>query len=105
MAEYTSRAFTDAALAESFNATFKRGTLQGRKTWSSEREARLGRRSPIAYETALGTTSTTLAQAAQPVQDSGARPGQGPSSNTPFFYAEETPERVAFLPVPGRRQP
>lgn len=31
----------DNALAESFNATFKRETLQGRKTWSSEREARL----------------------------------------------------------------
>ncbi|GAA3797086.1 hypothetical protein GCM10022403_033780 [Streptomyces coacervatus] len=72
----------DNALAESFNATFKRETLQGRKHWSSEREARLdafgwlhryntrrrhsrlGHRSPIAYETALGTTSTTLAQAA-----------------------------------------
>jgi len=99
--QYTSRAFADAcrqaglrqsmsaigssadnALAESFNATFKRETLQGRKTWTSEREARLdafrwltryntrrrhsrlGQRSPIAYETALGTTSTTLAQAA-----------------------------------------
>ncbi|MGW0747834.1 IS3 family transposase [Streptomyces sp. NPDC002817] len=100
-AQYTSRVFADAcrragvrqsmsaigssadnALAESFNATFKRETLQGRKTWSSEREARLdafgwlnryntrrrhsrlGQRSPIAYETALDTTSTTLAQAA-----------------------------------------
>ncbi|WSL71336.1 IS3 family transposase [Streptomyces sp. NBC_01723] len=100
-APYTSRAFADAcrqagvrrsmsaisssadnALAESFNATFKRETLQGRKTWSSEREARLdafgrfnryntrrrhsrlGQRSPIAYETALATTATTLAQAA-----------------------------------------
>ncbi|CAL9328845.1 Putative transposase InsK for insertion sequence element IS150 [Streptomyces sp. enrichment culture] len=59
-AQYTSRAFADAcrqagvhqyvgaigssadnALAESFNATFKRETLQGRKTWSSERDARL----------------------------------------------------------------
>ncbi|MFE0701514.1 IS3 family transposase [Streptomyces sp. NPDC058872] len=100
-AQYTSRTFADAchragvrqsmsvigssadnALAESFNATFKRETLQGRKHWSSEREARLdafrwlhryntrrrhsrlGQRSPIAYETALDTTSTTLAQAA-----------------------------------------
>ncbi|WP_127467683.1 IS3 family transposase [Streptomyces sp. B27] len=100
-AQYTSRAFADAchragvrqsmgaigssadnALAESFNATFKRETLQGRKHWSSEREARLdafrwlhryntrrrhsrlGQRSPIDYETALDTTSTTLAQAA-----------------------------------------
>jgi transposase InsO family protein len=100
-AQYTSRAFSDAcrqagvrqsmsaigssadnALAESFNATFKRETLQGRKHWPSEREARLeafhwlnryntrrrhshlGQRSPIAYETALHTTSTTLAQAA-----------------------------------------
>ncbi|MFD4722314.1 integrase core domain-containing protein [Streptomyces sp. NPDC058423] len=72
----------DNALAESFNATFKRETLQGRKHWSSEREARLdafrwlhryntrrrhsrlGQRSPIAYETASGTTSTTLAPAA-----------------------------------------
>ncbi|MBT2479568.1 IS3 family transposase, partial [Streptomyces sp. ISL-94] len=100
-AQYTSRAFADAcrragvrqsmsaigssadnALAESFNATFKRETLQGRKQWSSEREARidalgwlhryntrrrhsrLGHRSPIAYETASGTTSTTLAPTA-----------------------------------------
>jgi transposase InsO family protein len=72
----------DNALAESFNATFKRETLQGRKTWSSEREARLdafrrlnryntrrrhsrlGQRSPIAYETVSETTSTTLAPAA-----------------------------------------
>ncbi|MBQ0969574.1 IS3 family transposase [Streptomyces sp. RK23] len=100
-AQYTSRAFANAcrqagvrqsmsaigssadnALAESFNATFKRETLQGRKHWSSEREARLdafrwlnrynnrrrhsrlGQRSPIAYETSLDTTSATLAQAA-----------------------------------------
>lgn len=79
----------DNALAESFNATFKRETLQGRKHWSSEREARcwlnryntrrrhsrLGQRSPIAYETALDTTSTTLnpSRIAR-VQDSGSRP-------------------------------
>jgi transposase InsO family protein len=100
-AQYTSRAFADAcrragvrqsmsaigssadnALAESFNATFKRETLQDRKHWSSEREARLdafrwlhryntrrrhshlGHRSTIAYETASETTSTTLAPAA-----------------------------------------
>ncbi|MGW6263704.1 IS3 family transposase [Streptomyces sp. NPDC055085] len=72
----------DNALAESFNATLKRETLQGRRAWSSEREARLdafrwlhryntrrlhsrlGQRSPIAYETAATTTPTTLAQAA-----------------------------------------
>ncbi|MFH9044893.1 integrase core domain-containing protein [Streptomyces sp. NPDC017966] len=112
LTQYTSRAFADAcrragvrqsmsaigssadnALAESFNATFKRETLQGRKHRSSEREARLdafhwlhryntrrrhsrlGHRSPIAYETASRTTSTTLAPAAQPV--SRIR-GQGP---------------------------
>ncbi|WP_020124117.1 integrase core domain-containing protein, partial [Streptomyces canus] len=100
-AQYTSRAFADAcrqagvrqsmsaigssadnALAESSNATFKRETLQGRKTWPSKREtlldafgwlnryntrrrhSHLGQRSPIAYETALATTATTLAQAA-----------------------------------------
>ncbi|MGW1404190.1 IS3 family transposase [Streptomyces sp. NPDC002405] len=100
-AQYTSRAFADAcrragvrqsmsaigssadnALAESFNATFKRETLQDRKSWSSEREARLdafrwlhryntrrrhsrlGQRSPIAYEAASETTSTTLTSAA-----------------------------------------
>jgi transposase InsO family protein len=99
--QYTSRAFADAchrcgvrqsmsavgssadnAAAESFNATMKRETLQGRKGWSNEREARLdlfrwlhryntirrhsrlGQRSPTAYETALTTTSTTLAEAA-----------------------------------------
>lgn len=72
----------DNALAESFNATFKRETLQGRKSWSGEREARLGafrwlhryntrrrhsslgHRSPIAYEAASRTTSTTLTPAA-----------------------------------------
>ncbi|WP_282688580.1 MULTISPECIES: IS3 family transposase [unclassified Streptomyces] len=72
----------DNALAESFNATFKRETLQGRRSWSSEREARLdafrwlhryntrsrhsrlGHRSPIAYETASRATSTTLTPAA-----------------------------------------
>ncbi|GAB1334335.1 IS3 family transposase [Streptomyces sp. E-15] len=100
-AQYTSRAFADAcrragvrqsmsaigssadnALAESFNATFKRETLQGRKTWPSEREAHLdafrwlhryntrrrhsslGHRSPIAYETASRTAPTTLITAA-----------------------------------------
>ncbi|MFI8530117.1 integrase core domain-containing protein [Streptomyces aquilus] len=69
-------------MAESFNATFKRETLQGHKTWPDEREARLDafgwpnryhsrrrhsrlrHRSPIAFEAALATTSTTLAQAA-----------------------------------------
>lgn len=92
-AQYTSRAFADAcrqagviqsmsavgssadnALAESFNATCKRETLQGRSAWADEREARLdlfrwlhryntrrrhsglAQRSPIAYETALDTT-------------------------------------------------
>ncbi len=100
-AQYTSRAFAEAcrsagvvqsmgaigssadnALAESFNATFKRETLQGRKSWPSEREARLdafrwlhryntrrrhsrlGHRSPITYETAIATTPTTLIKAA-----------------------------------------
>ncbi|WP_327111122.1 IS3 family transposase [Streptomyces sp. NBC_01341] len=100
-AQYTSRAFAEAcrsagvrqsmsavgssadnALAESFNATFKRETLQGRKSWPDEREARLdafrwlhryntrrrhsrlGQRSPIAFENAFHLTPTTLAQAA-----------------------------------------
>jgi transposase InsO family protein len=72
----------DNALAESFNATFKRETLQGAKGWTSEREARLaafrwlhryntrrrhsrlGQHSPIAYEKALAAASTTLTPAA-----------------------------------------
>ena len=72
----------DNALAKSFNATCERETPQGRKGWSSEREARLelfrrlhryntvrrhsslGHRNPAAHETALNTTSTTPAQAA-----------------------------------------
>ncbi|MGV9988773.1 integrase core domain-containing protein [Streptomyces olivaceus] len=72
----------DNALAESFNASFKRETLQGRKSWPSEREARLdafqwlhryntrrrhsrlGKRSPIASEEALRLTPTTLAPTA-----------------------------------------
>jgi len=72
----------DNALAESFNATCKRETLQGRRAWDTEREAylglfrwlhryntvrrhsSLGHRSPIAYERISRTTSTTLAKAA-----------------------------------------
>ncbi|MFE0040320.1 IS3 family transposase [Streptomyces sp. NPDC059015] len=117
-AQYTSQAFADACrqagvrqsmsaidssadnvLAESFNATFKRETLHGRKHWASEREARLdafrwlnryntrrrhsrlGQRSPIAYETALDTTSTTLAQAAWLVSKI---PGKGPMMVSPM---------------------
>jgi transposase InsO family protein len=100
-AQYTSKAFAaacaaagvlqsmsavgssaDNALAESFNATFKRETLQGRRAFTDEREARLtafrwlnryntvrrhsrlGHRSPITYENSIRTTSTTLAAAA-----------------------------------------
>ncbi|WJV44102.1 IS3 family transposase [Streptomyces flavofungini] len=72
----------DNAAAESFNAAFKRETLQGRKGWSNEHEARLnafrwlaryntrrrhsrlGQRSPIAYENDCQPTATTLTQAA-----------------------------------------
>ncbi|MFI1677358.1 transposase [Streptomyces sp. NPDC020607] len=101
VAQYCSRAFAEAcrsagvtqsmsavgssadnALAESFNATCNRETLQGRRAWNGEhaarldifrwlrryntvrRHSRLGHRSPIAYEQALRTTSTTLAEAA-----------------------------------------
>jgi transposase InsO family protein len=99
-AQYTSRAFAaactgagirqsmgpvggsaDNAAAESFNATFKRETLQGRRAFTDERDARLtavrwlhryhttrrhsrlGQRSPTAYEHTT-TTSTTLPHAA-----------------------------------------
>jgi transposase InsO family protein len=99
-AQYTSRAFAEActtagvrqsmskvgssadnALAESFNATFKRETLQGRRAFTDEREARLtgfrwlhryntvrrhsrlGQQSPITYERTT-TTSATLPTAA-----------------------------------------
>ena len=72
----------DNAAAESFNATFKRETLQGQQAWPTERDARLaafrwlhryntirrhsrlGQRAPITYENTLRTTSTTLAPAA-----------------------------------------
>ncbi|WP_078621589.1 MULTISPECIES: integrase core domain-containing protein [Streptomyces] len=85
----------DNALAESFNETFKRETLQGRGHWDDEREtrldafrwlhrynghrrhSRLGHRSPITYENAFRMTSTTLTQAAQPVS---RNRGQGPPS-------------------------
>jgi transposase InsO family protein len=100
-AQYTSRAFAtaceaagvrqsmskvgssaDNALAESFNATYKRETLQGRRAFTDEREARLtsfrwlhryntvrrhsrlGQQSPIAYENNTRTTPATLATAA-----------------------------------------
>jgi transposase InsO family protein len=99
-AQYTSRAFAaacttagirqsmsavgssaDNAAAESFNATFKRETLQGRRAFADEREARLtsfrwlhryntvrrhsrlGQQSPITYENTR-TTPATLAPAA-----------------------------------------
>jgi transposase InsO family protein len=72
----------DNAAAESFNASFKRETLKGRKGWSSEREARLdafrwlhryntrrrhsylGQQAPIAYENTVYPALTTLARAA-----------------------------------------
>jgi transposase InsO family protein len=100
-AQYTSKAFAaacttagvrqsmskvgssaDNALAESFNATFKRETLQGRRAFADEREARLasfrwlhryntvrrhsrlGQQSPITYEKTTRTTPATLASAA-----------------------------------------
>jgi transposase InsO family protein len=100
-AQYTSRAFAaactqagvrqsmsavgssaDNALAESFNATFKRETLQGRRAFTDHREARLdsfrwlhryntirrhsrlGHRSPINYENDNRTPPATLAPAA-----------------------------------------
>jgi transposase InsO family protein len=100
-AQYTSKAFAtacttygvrqsmsaigssaDNAAAESFNASLKRETLQGRRAYTDERDARLstfrwlhryntvrrhsrlGHRSPIAYETIHATRSITLAAAA-----------------------------------------
>lgn len=72
----------DNAAAESFNASFKRETLQGRRHWATERDARLdafrwlhryntvrrhsrlGQHSPITYENIHITRSTTLKQAA-----------------------------------------
>jgi transposase InsO family protein len=100
-AQYTSKAFAaaaaaagvqqsmsavgssaDNALAESFNATFKRETLQGRRAFADEREARLtsfrwlhryntvrrhsrlGQQSPMTYEKNIRTTPATHARAA-----------------------------------------
>src|SRR5689334_23920516 len=72
----------DNALAESFNASFKRETLQGRRAFTDEREARLasfrwlhryntvrrhsrlGQQSPINYENSTRTKPATLAPAA-----------------------------------------
>ncbi|MGV9567952.1 integrase core domain-containing protein, partial [Streptomyces sp. NPDC003480] len=101
------------SLTESANGVFKRETLQGRKHWSSERDARLdafgwlhryntrrrhshlGHRSPIAYEAASRTTSTTLTPAASPVsriRGQGPRPGsQGASPNNTRVYAPVVP--------------
>jgi transposase InsO family protein len=100
-AQYTSKAFAaacqtagvrqsmskvgssaDNALAESFNATFKRETLQGRRAFIDEREARLtsfrwlhryntvrrhsrlGQQSPINFEKSIRTAPATLPSAA-----------------------------------------
>ncbi|KOX31435.1 integrase [Saccharothrix sp. NRRL B-16348] len=72
----------DNAAAESLNASFKRETLQGARSWGSEREARLavfgwahryntrrrhshlGQMSPIDYENSLLPTPVTLTSAA-----------------------------------------
>ena len=72
----------DKALAESFNASFKREILQGRRAFTDEREARLssfrwlhryntvrrhsrlGQQSPINYENNSNSTPATLAPAA-----------------------------------------
>ena len=99
-AQYTSRAFAaacaaagvrqsmskvgssaDNALAESFNATFKRETLQGRRAFTDEREARLssfgwlhrsntvrrhsrlGQQSPLIYERTSAAPTTLTAAA------------------------------------------
>lgn len=128
-AQCTSRAFADAcrragvrqsmsaigssadnALVESFNATSKRETLQGRKHWSSEPEARLeafhrlhrcntrrrhsrlGHRSPIAYETASRTTSTTPAPAASLVSRIRS---QGPTFNGTIIETGTDSSRLA----------
>ena len=103
----------DNAAAESFNAAFKR--LQGRKGWSSERGARLaafrwlhpyntvrrhshlGHRSPIAYETALDTPSTTPAPAVQ-----NACPGFGVEARRRWRRALAEPFRRPRTP-PARR--
>jgi transposase InsO family protein len=100
-AQYTSKAFADActtagvrqsmsavgssadnAAAESFNATFKRETLQGRRAFTDERQARLtafrwlhryntvrrhsrlGQQSPITYEKTTRPAPATLVPAA-----------------------------------------
>ncbi|MGV4928085.1 integrase core domain-containing protein (plasmid) [Streptomyces sp. BHT-5-2] len=85
-------AYASRAFAESFNATCKRETLPGRRAFADEREARLslfrwlhryntvrrhsslGHRSPIAFETALDTPSTTPAQPQTCTQDQWAGP-------------------------------
>ena len=72
----------DNAAAESLNAAFKRESLRGAATWSSEHDARLavfgwahryntrrrhshlGQQSPINYENTLTENSTTLPRAA-----------------------------------------
>jgi transposase InsO family protein len=71
----------DNALAESFNATFKRETLHGRRAFSDDREARLtsfrwlhryntvrrhsrlGHQSPINYENTRATPTIVAAAA------------------------------------------
>ncbi len=81
------------ALAESFNATFKRETIQGRKTWSSERDARLdtfgwlnryntrrrhsrlGQGSPIAYDSTRHNSNYPGPSRIARAQASGSRPG------------------------------
>ncbi|WP_406253669.1 integrase core domain-containing protein [Streptomyces atratus] len=107
-----------------FNATFKRETLQGRKNWPSEHEAhldafrwlhryntrrrhsRLGQRSPITYETAFRTTSTTLSPAALPrAQDPGSRPVSNvpaPTHQAPAARDPTTPTRPSARPESAR---
>ncbi|WP_435797969.1 integrase core domain-containing protein [Streptomyces klenkii] len=103
----------DNAAAESWNAAFKRETLQGRRGWPSEREARLdtfrwlhryntvrrhsslGHRSPNNYEAAPDTHQLRWPQPHRThVQDSGSGPcetepstGQTPSHLMPGLGA------------------
>jgi transposase InsO family protein len=115
-AQYTSRAFADAchqvgvrqsmsaigssadnALAESFDATFKRETLQGRKHWAGEREARLDAFRWL-HRYNVRRRHSRLGHRRTRVQEPGSRPnGEKQRKRTHSHSAPAPPRRTVVL--------
>jgi transposase InsO family protein len=83
----------DNTLAESFNATFKRETLQGRRAFTDEREARLTafrwlhRYNTVRRHSRLGQQSPITYERRQATSTNNSAPSPTPSSTTPASSA------------------